>query len=864
MSEPKKRTKKTSAAKDNGSSAPEEIVVEAPNGSAPTPDNPDGDGVEFPEQVVSLILDGPIVFPYMLAQFVLNDEDHKRVVDEALRGNRLFALFPSRMAEDGRDPATLPPDQRAFPVGTLCAVLRMMRVPDGTMRLFVHGVSRVTLNKFVSEKPNLIAEINRLPEIEHDGVEVEALMKQTVETLRQTGALAGWPEELLINAINTEEPGKLADLVAANTNMRPEGLREALAEADTMERLDLVFRHLTHELHVMEIGSSISDKVRADMDKNQRDFVLREQMKAIQRELGIEDPHGQEIAELHERLNAKAMPDHARAVAEKELSRLAALPPAAAEYGLIRTYLDTILEIPWMDATDDHIDLIDAHKILDEDHFGLEQVKERILEFLAVIRLKGGDLKGPILCLVGPPGVGKTSLGRSIARATGRNFYRFSLGGMRDEAEIRGHRRTYIGAMPGRIVKALRDCGSINPLIMLDEIDKLGNDYRGDPASALLEVLDPEQNDSFVDHYMDMPVDLSRTMFVTTANSLDTIPGPLRDRMEIIRLAGYTEHEKLEIAERYLVPREIEAAGLKKKDIRIHKTTLREIIANYTRESGVRSLQKQIGNVCRKVARKFAEAESEWEANLHREAEAASDTAGKGKRGKKKDEAANAAFVDVLNRKPPKRDSVKVDVKKLHELLGPPKADHERAERMSMPGVAIGLAYTPVGGEILYVEASRYPGKGDIRLTGQLGDVMKESATAALTYLRANAGRFSLEDKDFSAWDFHVHVPAGATPKDGPSAGVTMTTALASLVTGREVKDYLAMTGEITLRGSVLPVGGIKEKVLAAHNAGVKRVCLPKRNAHDLDELPENVRNGLDFCLVGHVDELLREALRAG
>lgn len=785
------------------------------------------EGIPFPEQVPILPTNNPIVFPHMIAPVILEDEAMKGPIDDVLQGDRLIGLFPTLPSETDEDEqeATL------FRVGTLCAVLRMLKIPDGTMRLLVHGAARIKIEEIVQQEPYPIARIKRLDEREVEDMEVEALKKQTLDTLRRAVDLANLPEDLFVAALNVEDAGKLADLVATNTNLNQEQQREILAEMNTKRRLRKVFEMLTREVQVMEIGSNISEKVRESVDKNQREFFLREQIKALQTELGEQDPHQQEMNELRLRLEQKAMPDHARETAEKELGRLAVLAPQAAEYSVIRTYLDWILDLPWEEKTDDHIDLQKAAKILDEDHYGLEKVKERILEFLAVIRLKGGDLKGPILCLVGPPGVGKTSLGRSIARATGRHFNRFSLGGMRDEAEIRGHRRTYIGAMPGRIIKALKEAGTINPLIMLDEVDKLGADFRGDPASALLEVLDPEQNDTFADHYMDMPVDLSKVMFITTANSLDTIPGPLRDRMEIIRLAGYTLEEKVEIAKRFLVPREIGNNGLKKSEISFHLAALRHMVDNYTNEAGVRSLQKQIASICRKVAR------------LNAEQDSADEAAGKKLR---------------------KHKRIPVDADKVEEFLGPPRGYKEVAERMGRPGVAVGLAWTPVGGEILFIECTRFPGKGNLRLTGQLGDVMKESATAAMTYLRSNLDLIGVEDKEFSEYDFHLHVPAGATPKDGPSAGVGMVSVLASLVTGRRVNDYLAMTGEITLRGSVLPIGGVKEKCLAAYRAGIKDVCLPGKNKNDLEDVPEQVRKAVDFHFVDRIEELLPLALEGG
>jgi ATP-dependent Lon protease len=792
--------------------------------------------IPFPERVAVLPSDNPLLYPHMIAPLVLTDAAAQRMVEAVLHGDRLLGVFPSQLESDTAEGAPPPAHEAAgvplFRVGTLCVVLRLLKMPDGSVRLLVHGVTRIAIEAMLEDGPWPQATIRRLEDEEEAAdIEMEALRKQTLELLQRAIQLTSMPEDLAVAAYNVEEPGKLADLVASHLNLKPQVMREILGEFHSRRRLERVFNLLSREVTVMEIGNSISERVREQVDRNQREFFLREQIKVMRDELGEKDPHEREIDELRRRFADKNLPEHARKVAARELDRLALLQPAAAEYSVIRTYLEWILDLPWNEATDDTIDLDHAARVLDEDHHGLDKVKERILEYLAVIRLKGGSLKGPILCLVGPPGVGKTSLGKSVARATGRQFARFSLGGMRDEAEIRGHRRTYIGAMPGRIIKALKDCGTVNPLVMLDEIDKLGTDFRGDPASALLEVLDPEQNDSFTDHYMDMPVDLSRVMFVTTANSLDTIPGPLRDRMEIIRIAGYTPDEKQAIATRFLVPRETDNAGLLRRDVRFRADGLRRLVAEYTAEAGVRGLQKQIASICRKVARQIATEQS------------------------RQDPA-------TTNGKRPKRAPVVVDAARVEELLGPPKTYNEAAERMGRPGISIGLAWTAIGGEILFVEASAYPGKGELKLTGQLGDVMKESAAAALTFLRTNRQLVELDDEVFAKQDFHLHVPAGATPKDGPSAGVAMVAALASLLTGRLVRDYVAMTGEISLRGSVLPVGGIKEKCLAAHRAGIREILLPKKNARDLDEVPEQVRRAVRFHLVDRVEEVLELALQ--
>ncbi len=809
---------------------------------------------DIPANLPILPMEGVVLFPQMIAPVVVQETPAKDLVESVMRGDRLLALFhpdggePASASGDGTTPETA--NRHLHPVGTLCSVLRMLRIPDGSVRLLLHGVCRVKLEHITETEPFPRGDVDPLSDKEPgpDDIEVDAMMKLTLENIQQALNLNAVPEELMVAAMNVEGPGKLADLVASNLQVRIRDLLPVLAEERTKRRLAMVLRLLGREVRVMEIGSRINDEVRDEVDKNQRSFFLQQQMKAIRKELGEADPHEAELDQLEHRLKTTEMPEHARKVAERELGRLKALPTAAAEYGVIRTYLDWILDMPWAVSSDDHIDIAKARQILDEDHYGLEKVKERILEFLSVIRLKGGDLKGPILCLVGPPGVGKTSLGRSVARATGRQFQSFSLGGMRDEAEIRGHRRTYIGAMPGRIIKCIKDAGTNNPLIMLDEVDKLGSDFRGDPASALLEVLDPEQNHRFNDHYMDMPMDLSRVMFITTANTLDSIPDPLRDRMEIIRLAGYTEWEKQEIAARYLVPREMSNAGLSRKQISFTKPGLRRIIRDYTAEAGVRGLQREIGKICRKVAMRVAE----YQSALERIEQAEKTQSGNSRRTRMKAE------------KPPaKPEPVKITPDNLEEFLGAPRTHQEVAERTARPGVAIGLAWTSIGGAILFIEASRYPGKGELKLTGQLGNVMKESGSAALTWLRANAKALELEGNPFSEWDYHVHVPAGATPKDGPSAGVAIATALASLLTGRPVKDYVAMTGEITLRGNVMPVGGIKEKALAAHRAKIKHVLLPKRNENDYkEEVPDRVKRALKVSYFEEALPLVQAALR--
>jgi ATP-dependent Lon protease len=783
-------------------------------------------------------MDGVLIFPGMISPILLNDDSSRQLVDDIMRGEKRFVLLhplprgPEMLEVPGFSALKSGGIPGLFNTGTLCHVLRVLRIPDGSVRILVHGVSRVKVRESGPDGPYLIAVVKAVDDVETTGEdeELNALQKLTVENVNRAIALNAMPDELAVAAINSEGPGKLADLIATNLSVRTFDLLPLLEERNTKKRLRRLQDILGREVRMLEISHRINEQVRDEVDKNQRVYYLGQQIKALRRELGEIDSHDSELEDLAVRLAKSTMPAHARKVADRELGRLQNLPPAAAEYGVIRTYFEWILDIPWSTSSDDRINIAKAEGILDEDHFGLEKVKERILEFLSVIRLKSGDLKGPILCFVGPPGVGKTSLGRSIARATGRKFQNFSLGGMRDEAEIRGHRRTYIGAMPGRIIKALKESGTNNPLIMLDEIDKLGSDFRGDPASALLEVLDPEQNSHFTDHYMDMPIDLSKVMFITTANTIDAIPEALRDRMEIIRIAGYTDMEKEEIAARYLVPREMENNGLQKKHIQFARPALKALVRDYTSEAGVRNLQLQVAKVCRKVARVVADFES---------------------------------AAEVENSKAPSApERARVGPKDLEKYLGPKLSFMEAAERLDRPGVAVGLAWTSVGGAILFIEAARYRGKGEIKLTGQLGDVMKESALAALTYLRANSSQFSLTEEDFEKFDYHLHVPAGATPKDGPSAGTAIATAICSLMTQRPVRDFVAMTGEITLRGNVMPVGGIKEKCLAALRAGVKDVYLPHHNEGDYSEVPEQIRKGLRVQFFREASEFIQSALR--
>jgi len=757
-----------------------------------------------------LPLDQFVLFPAMLAPVIVGDEKSKALINDVINGPRQVGVFTKKP-----EAPSLAQFENLYDIGTAANIVRMMRTTDGTVRVVLHGVARIRIVEHLATEPYLKARVEELKEVVTDDTETQALVRSIHALLARAAQINALPEELVTAATSLTDPARLSDLVASNIQLKVPELIEVLSLVDVRERIRRVHYYLTREMEVLELGTKIRSQVKHELDKTQREYFLREQLKAIRKELGEDESASQEIEELAERLKNKAMPQYARETAEKELNRLRMMQPASAEYTVARTYLEWILDLPWEESTEDNLNIRRAQKILDEDHYDLTKIKERILEYLSVRKLKQ-NMRGPILCFVGPPGVGKTSLGRSIARALGRNFVRIALGGMRDEAEIRGHRRTYIGAMPGRIVKALKQAGSNNPVLMLDEIDKLGSDYRGDPAAALLEVLDPEQNNAFVDYYLDMPFDLSRVMFITTANHMDPVPPPLRDRMEVIELPGYTLGEKVQIAKRYIIPKQLENHGLSSSHLRITDHALRLIIERYTREAGLRNLEREIATVCRKTARHVAE--------------------------------------DPNYR-------VLVTTRNLHTFLGPPKYYSETAQRMGVPGVAIGLAWTPVGGEILFVEASLTPGNGRFTLTGQLGDVMKESAQAALTYLRAHAQQWDINDELFSQRDIHIHVPAGAVPKDGPSAGVTICTALASLLTNRLVKDYLAMTGEITLKGNVLPVGGIKEKMLAAARAHIREIILPEKNINDLEELPEEAKRKLTFHPVKNVKEVLTLAL---
>jgi ATP-dependent Lon protease len=762
-----------------------------------------------PAQLPVLPLRDTVTFPDMLTPLAVGQERSIRLVNDVLGGDRMLAMVASRSPE-----IEAPGPDQVHEYGVVGTVARMLKVPDGTLRILVQAGPRVRVTGFAAEQPYLVANVVEAPDVVHEGPELTALVRNVQETFgRIIEDVPYLPEELQMAVANLDDPSALAHLIAGALRIKTEEKQSLLEEVDVGRRLHMLSEVLARELEVAAIGSRIQSQVQSELDRSQREFVLRQQLKAIQEELGERDPGEAEVAELREQLDAIALPEDVRRQADRELARLEKLPQAAAEHGVIRNYLEWIAALPWDKTTEDNLDLAHARAVLDEDHYDIEKVKDRILEFLAVRRLKP-DARGSILCFVGPPGVGKTSLGQSIARALGRKFERISAGGVRDEAEIRGHRRTYIGAMPGTIIRALRDAGSANPLFMIDELDKMGADYRGDPASAMLEVLDPEQNSTFRDHYLDVPFDLSKVMFITTANTLDTVPGPLRDRMEVIQLAGYTEEEKLQIAKRYLVPRQIERTGLKKSQIAFSDTGLKAIIEERTREAGVRNLEREIGAACRKVARRVAEGEHVRKVN--------------------------------------------VTAPRVRELLGRPRFQPEARRRTQEPGVATGLAWTPVGGDVLFVEATAMPGKGKLTVTGQLGDVMKESAQAALSWVRGHAG---LGDDWFGNHDVHLHVPAGAVPKDGPSAGITMATALISLVSARPVRDDTAMTGEITLTGQVLPIGGLKEKALAAQRAGITRVIAPRRNEPDLEDVPEHLRRELEFVWAGDIEEVLAAAL---
>ncbi len=768
---------------------------------------------KIPENLPILPLFDVVLFPKMVLPLIVMQEESIRLIDAAMSGDRLVGTLASRNTKPQGAYST----RDLYNVGTSAVILKMAKTDENNAQLLLQGIGRFTVEKYTENEPYLKARITTILPEEYKNKEIEALMANLVNQYEKVVALSSaLPQEMSAMARSLEEPGTLADMVTSTINSNTREKQEVLELFDVRERLKRVTQMVNYQIDILEIGSKIQTQVKGGMEKQQREYYLRQQLKAIQEELGEIDETKGEIEEYRAKIEEKNPPEEARKEAERELKRLSRMHPSSAEYSVALTYLDWIVSLPWNESTPDRIDLADAEKILDTDHYGLEKAKKRILEYLAVLKLNP-NIKGPILCFVGPPGTGKTSLGNSIARALGRKFHRIALGGIRDEAEIRGHRRTYVGALPGRIIQGIRRAGTKNPVFMLDEIDKVGADFRGDPSSALLEVLDPEQNYSFADHYLDVPFDLSRVMFITTANMLDTIPPALLDRMEVLRLSGYTEAEKIKIATRYLVPRQRSANGLKADHIKISAGALRKVISGYTQEAGLRNLEREIANICRGVASKIAKGE--------------------------------ASFVNV-------------GINDIKEYLGPIRFSFDEIKkRVATPGVVMGLAWTQAGGAILFIEATAMKGRGNLTLTGQLGDVMKESANAALSYIRSNAKLLKIAENYFETHDIHVHVPAGAVPKDGPSAGVTLLTAIASLLSDRPASKDLAMTGEITLRGQVMPIGGVKEKVLAAHRAGIKTIIMPKLNEKDMEEVPEKVRGQIDFHFVDKMRDVLKIAL---
>ena len=767
--------------------------------------------VNIPEEISILPVMDVTLFPKMVFPLMIWENNWVQLVDEALLKDHILGLV--LIKGKGQEPLT--PDD-LYGIGTVGSILKMAKVPEGGVRIMVQGLTRFKILEITATEPYFKAKIEVLKDAPDSGMETTALVNNARSLFTKVLELSPYlPSELSLLAQSVEDPGSLADMITSTLNITKEEKQDILESLDVKERLQKVTVVLTKELEVLELGKKIQSEVKEGIDKNQREYYLREQLKAIQKELGEKDEKTLEIEEYRQKIKERQLPAGAAKEADRELNRLARMNPSSPEYSVVLSYLDWITELPWNVRTEDNLDIGKAAKVLDEDHYNLEKVKKRILEYLAVRKLKP-DMKGPILCFVGPPGTGKTSLGRSIARALGRKFVRLSLGGVRDEAEIRGHRRTYVGALPGRIIQGLRKAGSNNPVFILDEIDKVGTDFRGDPSSALLEVLDPEQNFSFSDHYLEVEFDLSQVMFITTANILDTIPPALRDRMEVLHLSGYIEEEKVQIAQSHLIPKQLGEHGLTDKNLVFGKKALQALIRNYTREAGLRNLEREIAAICRGVAKEVVEGKLQFK---------------------------------------------KIAPQDLHPYLGPVKFFSEVAERTKTPGVATGLAVTQAGGDILFVEASKMPGRRTLTLTGQLGDVMKESAGAALSYIRSNAEQAGISPDFYDTHDLHIHVPAGAIPKDGPSAGVAILTALTSLLTDRPVRSDLAMTGEITLRGLVLPVGGIKEKVLAAKRAGITAVILPKKNEKDLEEIQPALMKGLKFHFVDRMDEVIDLAL---
>jgi ATP-dependent Lon protease len=791
---------------------------------------------EVPEELPILPLRGAVLYPLTVSPLVVTEARSIKLVDEAALSKRPIGMVAVK--EDDIEKKELEPED-LHDVGTMAVLMGLRKAPDGTVFLIAQGMERIRVREFIQTDPYLVARVEAAPDQVEETMELKALMRNVSEAVRRLISLMPqMPNEVVVAIAGIDDPRQLAYAVAVNLRLEMADAQEILGLDNVRDKLHKLMTLLEREIEVLELGQKIRTEAQSEMEKTQREYFLREQLKAIKKELGEEDEQSLEVEEYRRKIAEAGMPEEVEKEARRELDRLAKMPTAAAEYSVIKTYLDWLTDLPWNVATEDNLDIARARQILDEDHYDLEEIKERILEYLAVRKMRlerqpereaeaeeeprdyiRRERQGVILCFVGPPGTGKTSLGQSIARALRRKFVRMSLGGVRDEAEIRGFRRTYVGALPGRIIQAIRRVGSKNPVFMLDEVDKVGTDWRGDPSSALLEVLDPEQNTEFRDHYLDVPFDLSQVMFITTANTLGPIPAPLRDRMEILELDGYIEEEKIRIAQQYLILRQLRENALRPEEIEFTEDALRRIIRDYTREAGVRNLERQIGSVCRKVITKVAEGHT---------------------------------------------GTIVVTEDDVYEYLGKPRFFSEVAERTEIPGVATGLVVTPVGGDITFVEATRMKGKGSFTITGQLGDVMKESAQAALSYIRAKAGELDIDEDSFSESDIHIHVPAGAIPKDGPSAGVTMATALVSLFSGRPVRSDLAMTGEVTLRGQVLPVGGIKQKVLAAYQAGLDTVILPKRNEVDLDDLPQEAREKMHFILVDKVDQVIASALRDG
>jgi len=768
-------------------------------------DRDEVDNIIIPDELPILPLRDFIVFPYMVTPLIIARPKSMQLIDEVMEGGKVVGLVAQKQPEI-EDPEV----DNLHNYGTAAYILKMLRFPDGSLRILVQGLSRIKIVKFTQQDPFFVSRISKLEDTFEMNLEVQALFRNLSNQFQRIAVLVpNLPDELQIAVMNMDDPGRLTDLLASNLNLSMLEKEDILETLDIRDRMEKLTIYLNRELEVLEMGSKIQTQVQSEMGKNQREFYLREQLKAIQRELGESDERTAEINELRNKVTEVKMSEQAEKEALRELDRLAKMPPGAAEYTVSRTYIDWLINLPWAKSTQDNLDINQAETILNKDHYDLHKVKERILEYLAVRKLKQ-DMKGPILCFVGPPGVGKTSLGRSIARALNRKFIRISLGGVRDEAEIRGHRRTYIGSLPGRIIQGIKNAGSNNPVFMLDEIDKLGTDFRGDPSSALLEVLDPEQNHSFSDHYLDVAFDLSKVLFITTANYLDPIPPALRDRMEVIELPGYTIEEKMQITFQYLIPKQLDEHGLPKKYVSFQKYGIKYIISNYTREAGLRNLEREIAKICRKVAKRIASGSVE---------------------------------------------KVVVSRDNISEFLGPEKFYSEIAERITEPGIATGLAWTPYGGDILFVECSLMKGQKGLLLTGQLGEVMKESAQAAMTYVRSHAQQLGIMKDQFDNSEVHIHVPAGSIPKDGPSAGITMVIALISLLKNVKIKNNFAMTGEITLRGKVLPIGGVKEKLLAARRAGIKQVILPCKNENDLIELPDEIKKELQIHLVDRIGD---------